>query len=257
MIKEPSWRAKVMYIAFAFALVFGLASAVITTASTEASAEEINPDFDGTPRICNGPPCCVTFTNLTVGGNLPYQNAIWDFGDGNIEVGAVNYEDTITHCYLSGGVFTVGLTLTDADGSVFYQIERFYITVEEGPIDVDVDIKPGSFPNSINVKSKGVLPVAILGTEDFDVMEVDPATVALTYPLFAGVSPEVSPLRWNWEDVNEDGFVDFVFKFDTQELMILTMTHEPDGAEMMLQLIGNLMDGSPIEGYDTVRIINK
>ena len=129
MIKEPSWRAKVMYIAFAFALVFGLASAVITTASTEVSAEEINPDFNGTPRICSGPPCWVTFTNLTVGGKLPYQNATWDFGDGNIEVGAVNYGDTITHRYLSVGVFSVRLTLTDGNGFEVYQIEFDYITV--------------------------------------------------------------------------------------------------------------------------------
>jgi len=124
--------------------------------------------------------------------------------------------------------------------------------------EVLVDIKPGSFPNSFNVKSKGVLPVAILSTADFDATQVDPATVALTYPLHAsGRSPEVNPLRWNWEDVNEDGVTDLVFKFDIQELLILTMTREANGAEMVLQLIGNLMDGTPISGEDTVRIINK
>ena len=42
-----------------------------------------------------------------------------------------------------------------------------------------VDIKPGSCPNPINVKSKGVLPTEILGTEDFDVTMVDPASVRL------------------------------------------------------------------------------
>ncbi len=35
-----------------------------------------------------------------------------------------------------------------------------------------VDIKPGSFPNSVNLNSNGVLPVAILGTADFDVNDV-------------------------------------------------------------------------------------
>ena len=57
---------------------------------------------------------------------------------------------------------------------------------------VDVDIKPTSCPNPLNVKSGGVLPVAILGTEDFDVAEIDASTVQL-----AGVSP----LRWSIEDV--------------------------------------------------------
>jgi len=36
-------------------------------------------------------------------------------------------------------------------------------------IEVPVDIKPTSCPNPLNVKSRGVLPVAILGTADFDV----------------------------------------------------------------------------------------
>ena len=55
-----------------------------------------------------------------------------------------------------------------------------------------IDIKPQSCPNPLNVKKKGVLPVAILGTADFDVNEVDPATVELE---------GVAPLRWDWEDV--------------------------------------------------------
>ena len=64
----------------------------------------------------------------------------------------------------------------------------------EGPhnLDVPVDIKPTSCPNPLNVKSKGVLPVAILGTVDFDVSDIDPATVLLE---------GVPPLRWALEDV--------------------------------------------------------
>ena len=36
---------------------------------------------------------------------------------------------------------------------------------------VGIDIKPGSFPNSINLKGKGVIPVAILSTTTFDVLQ--------------------------------------------------------------------------------------
>jgi len=46
-------------------------------------------------------------------------------------------------------------------------------------ITVALDIKPTSCPNPLNTKSNGVLPVAILGTEDFDVYDVDPVTVTL------------------------------------------------------------------------------
>jgi hypothetical protein len=70
------------------------------------------------------------------------------------------------------------------------EVEQLY----EGsfPATVDVDIKPGSCPNPLNVKSKGVLPVAILGTEDFDVGMIDPTSIML-----AGVSA----IRSSYEDV--------------------------------------------------------
>jgi hypothetical protein len=45
-------------------------------------------------------------------------------------------------------------------------------------VPVDIDIKPGSDPNSINPKSMGVVPVAILGSDNFDVTEVDVTTLA-------------------------------------------------------------------------------
>ena len=96
-------------------------------------------------------------------------------------------------------------------------------------IEVPVDIKPTSCPNPINTKSNGVTPVAILGTLDFDVTQIDPVTVTL-----AGASP----LRWDWEDVatpfepytgkgdcldcntiGPDGYLDLTLKFDTQGLL--------------------------------------
>jgi hypothetical protein len=99
--------------------------------------------------------------------------------------------------------------------------------VKQPVISVDVDIKPGSCPNPLNKKSKGVLPVAVLGTEDFDVTAIDPETIELT---LEGVEGGVSPLRWNYEDVatpfegelcdchelEGDGILDLTLKFDTQ-----------------------------------------
>ncbi|MFW6186237.1 MAG: LamG-like jellyroll fold domain-containing protein, partial [Halobacteriota archaeon] len=96
---------------------------------------------------------------------------------------------------------------------------------EDGcPDKIFVDIKPGSCPNPLNLKSKGVLPVAILGTEDFDVSDIDPVTVKLE---------GVAPLRWSYEDVstpyegelcgcndlNGDGYTDLSLKFDVKELV--------------------------------------
>ncbi len=81
----------------------------------------------------------------------------------------------------------------------------------------DIDIKPGSDPNSINPDSRGVIPVAILGDPDFDVSEIDPATVTF--------GPDAAPpghrVMIHYEDVNEDGLLDVLFHFRTQETGIL------------------------------------
>ena len=44
--------------------------------------------------------------------------------------------------------------------------------------DVEIDIKPGSDPNSINPNSNGVIPMLLVGTDDFDVTDVDVDTLA-------------------------------------------------------------------------------
>ena len=43
---------------------------------------------------------------------------------------------------------------------------------------IDIDIKPGSDPNSINPSLEGDVPVAILGSDDFNVADVDVTTLA-------------------------------------------------------------------------------
>ncbi|KPK75502.1 MAG: hypothetical protein AMJ89_04410 [candidate division Zixibacteria bacterium SM23_73] len=132
-------------------------------------------------------------------------------------------------------------------------------------INVYIDIKPQSCPNSLNPYSKGVVSVAILGTEDFDVIMVDPATVRL--------QDRVAPLRWSYEDVSTpadngpdpeecttegaDGYMDLVLKFKTQEIFA-QMDQFSDGYMMILTLYGFLFeeyDGSAIMGEDMVRII--
>ena len=149
--------------------------------------------------------------------------------------------------------FTV--TYNDDDGNVYTVTDCTDLIVEPLDSDIDIDIKPGSFPNSLNVKSKGVLPVAILGTADFDTTQVDPATMLLSWDGISGV-PGIPPLRWAWEDVNSDGFMDIVLKYSKAVFEPMTITHEPPG-DLIMTLKGNLMDGTPIAGEDTVRIINK
>jgi hypothetical protein len=117
------------------------------------------------------------------------------------------------------------------------------ITVEAGgggPITVQIDIKPGSDQNNINLKSKGVVPVAVLTTGEFDAATIDPATAE-----FAGAKPE----HWNLEDVDGDGDDDIIiFHFRTQELEL-----DQDSTEATLTAL--LLTGEEVSGTDQVRIV--
>ena len=146
------------------------------------------------------------------------------------------------------------------------------ITIEVVNIEVPVDIKPQSCPNPLNLKSGGLLPVSILGTDDFDVTQVDPVTVRLE------LEDEVWPVRSALEDVatpfdsltvngdcsdctdeGPDGLLDLTLKFDKQEV-IEALGDVSDGDCLVLTLTGNLKDefgGTPITGEDVVIILKK
>ena len=143
---------------------------------------------------------------------------------------------------------------------------------------VPFDIKPGSCPNPINVKSKGVIPAAIMGTDNFDVTTIDPATLVLR--LKDAADGGVSPLRWALADVGApfepfigkedcyedcdgcscaDGKLDLVFHFDTQEV-VAALGDVNDEDCLVLEIIGALKEengGTPIVGEDVVRILVK
>jgi len=107
-----------------------------------------------------------------------------------------------------------------------------------GLLEVEIDIKPGGNPNRINLKSKGVVPVAVLTTDDFDAGTIEPDTVT-----FAGASP----VRWTMEDVDNDGDKDMLFHFRTQELNL-------DEGSTEATLTGTA-GGNPIAVIDEVWIV--
>jgi len=115
--------------------------------------------------------------------------------------------------------------------------------VEVVPKPITIDIKPGSFPNSINLKSKGVVPVAVLATDDFDASTVDPGTVEFAW---------APPIRWTMEDVNGDGRPDMLFHFDTQALGLTQ-----GSTEAILTGYTNGAIPLPVEGTDSVNIVPK
>jgi hypothetical protein len=81
-----------------------------------------------------------------------------------------------------------------------------------------VDIKPGSFPNPVNPSSRGVVPVAILGGEAFDVRIIDATTLEIDDDRTPGGGVSPTRVQGSLEDVNGDGFLDLNLKFDTTAL---------------------------------------
>ncbi len=108
-------------------------------------------------------------------------------------------------------------------------------------ITATIDIKPGSFPNSINPNNKGVIPVAILTTDDFDAATVDPVTVRFG-------PDEALPVHYALEDVDDDGDDDMILHFRTQDTGI-------GAGDTEATLTGKTIDGAYIIGTDSVRTV--
>ena len=123
------------------------------------------------------------------------------------------------------------------------------VTLDSG---VAIDIKPGSDENNINLKSNGVVPVAVLTTDDFDAAQIDAGTVK-----FAGAAP----VHWKLADVDEDGDIDMMFHFRTQQLELdqnsteATLTAQLTGL-ITTQSTERASGGTIVSGTDKVRIIS-
>jgi hypothetical protein len=110
---------------------------------------------------------------------------------------------------------------------------------------VFIDIKPGTFPNTINLGSKGTVPVAILSTATFDAAGVDPATVTLAN----------APVRLNGgtpmaslEDVDGDGLLDLGVHVETEGLQL-------SASDTQAVLKGRTFEGVPIRGVDGIEVV--
>lgn len=164
--------------------------------------------------------------------------------------------------------------------------------------EVSLDVRPGSCANPVNVignsTGNGVLPVAILGAEDFDVHDIDPQSISLE---------GIAPSRWSFEDVSTpvdkagdscacseggaDGYEDLTLKFDRQaivsslsgemrdqqgagvvvakrlpEIECTATVHvgqprRPSRSNHVLHIKGHLIDGTAFQGYDCVMLMTK
>ena len=107
---------------------------------------------------------------------------------------------------------------------------------------IALDVRPGTAENPINPKSNGVIPVAILSTNDFDASTTDQTSVKL------GPDQALSQRTGQLVDVNGDGLADLVLHFRTQESGIQC-------GDTSVSITGQTVNGELIQGTDTIRTV--
>jgi hypothetical protein len=114
-------------------------------------------------------------------------------------------------------------------------------------VPISIDIKPGSDPNCFNINGHGVIPVAILGSADLDVNDINADTLSFN-GLAVRVRGKKGPLC-TFEDSNGDGFLDLVCHFEDEP------GEWVEGNNESATLTGELVDGTGIEGTDSICIV--
>jgi hypothetical protein len=113
---------------------------------------------------------------------------------------------------------------------------------------VEIDIKPGSYPNSIKLGVGGKVPVAIFSMKNFDASTVNPTSVTLEGN--QSNKRSTCPPTGLKKDVNGDGRQDLVVHFETECLKL--SRKDTEGI-----VDGKTYGGITIVGRDSVNIVQK
>jgi hypothetical protein len=153
-----------------------------------------------------------------------------------------------------GDASAYGVRLTSFEGRTVMEISNdgpgSFLpvgTIFDLGFPVEIDVKPGSDTNTVNPRSNGVIPVAILTTRvadgeasDFDASQVDAATVT-----FGPDGAAIGHRRAHVADVDGDGDSDLLLHFRTREAGLAC-----GDTEATLQ--GETFGGEPITGTSAV-----
>jgi len=116
-------------------------------------------------------------------------------------------------------------------------------------VTIRIDIKPGSERNPINLRSHGLIPVAILSTQTFDARTIVASSVCF------GDAENASQRdcseahgRRHVVDVNGDGRLDLLLHFEVQQTGI-------DRGDIKACLTGKTREGVDVKGCDSITIV--
>jgi hypothetical protein len=201
-------------------------------------------------------------------GYYPWAVAIGDFnGDGRQDLAVANFDsDDVSVLFGNGdgsfatqtrypaGLHPQSVAIGDFNGGGRQDLAvttsnwggAVSVLLNQLPMIIEIDI----MPNSINPRSLGVVPVALLGSADFDVADVDVTTLRFG-------PDEASPAHdltdtWTYtehlQDVNLDGFTDLMTHFWMQDTGIAC-------GFASATLTGSLLSGQDFEGTDSFRTV--
>jgi len=113
---------------------------------------------------------------------------------------------------------------------------------------IKIDVKPGSSFARVNPKAKGAVPVALLGSSDFDPFKIDVQSLR-----FGSRGTEASLLRCNnnGQDVNNDGYLDRLCHFDNQ----IADFDEDEDAGVVTGNLNRENGGTPFEGTGLLKVV--
>jgi hypothetical protein len=144
-------------------------------------------------------------------------------------------------------------TVDKPDGmtATFKGISRLSTVVGLVPvaIPVTIDLRPGETPNPVNLKSNGLVSVAVLGSAALNVRTIDVTKLFFGPGNAQPAHKLLDPLVYadHLKDVNGDGLTDLVLHIVQREIGLA-----PDATQVCLY--GETLLAIPITGCDSVKI---
>lgn len=226
----------------------GLVEGDLILGSNPAPHTRINGGFFFNELVLNLKPfgTSITFTlQLTENhtpGQIPDQFALFLLDESGLPLFSTSDPlgaDALFAVDITG---VAGGDLSVFSPTVFTPPTTLKIIVPAKLIQVPIDIKPGSFPNSINPsQSRGAIRVAILTTDTFDATQVDPQSVRFG-------PAEASAVGHKIKDADRDGDQDLVLQFKITKTGI-------ECGDTSASLTGTTFDGVAIEGSDSIQTV--
>ncbi|MBI4318868.1 MAG: PKD domain-containing protein [Chloroflexi bacterium] len=217
----------------------------VTNGSTTVVVNNVAPSADAGPdaSIYAGQTFNVNASFSDPGVNDRSWGYVISWGDSTSSSGSAASQGGVSgsHQYSVAGIYTVQVCVTDKDGGRGCDD----LKLEVRAVRVQIDIKPGSFPNSINLRNGGNVPVGVFSATyngiSFDARTINPASVK-----FAG-APGLR-IGKSAQDIDGDGDLDMVFHFETRALQL-------SASSTQACLTGKTTGNIYFEGCDSVRIL--